>query len=172
MILRPALLEDAEALAHLGRISFCAAFEHLYQREDLDTFLTQSYAPDVVASQIADPKYTHRLAIEPDSEQLAGFIKMAQPSGYGEYSDASNPVALVQLYTDPARTGRGIGAALMDWALKFACDANHDAVQLSVWIENFGAQRFYQRYGFQKIADISFWVGQHRDDEFLYELKI
>ena len=24
------------------------------------------------------------------------------------------------------------------------------------------------RYGFEKIADIDFWVGQQRDDEFLY----
>ncbi|MEC8178679.1 MAG: GNAT family N-acetyltransferase, partial [Pseudomonadota bacterium] len=65
-----------------------------------------------------------------------------------------------------------IGAALMDWAMAEARERGHDAVQLSVWSENFGAQRFYQRYGFAKIADIDFWVGNHRDDEFLYELRL
>jgi ribosomal protein S18 acetylase RimI-like enzyme len=45
-------------------------------------------------------------------------------------------------------------------------------MQLSVYSENLGAQRFYQRYGFEHVADIDFWVGNHRDDEFLYELKL
>ena len=43
---------------------------------------------------------------------------------------------------------------------------------LSVYSENFGAQRFYQRYGFAKIADITFKVGDHYDPEYLYELKL
>ena len=47
-----------------------------------------------------------------------------------------------------------------------------DAVQLSVFSENYGAQRFYQRYGFAHVADIDFWVGNHRDHEFLYELAL
>jgi diamine N-acetyltransferase len=41
-----------------------------------------------------------------------------------------------------------------------------------VFSENYGAQRFYTRYGFGKIADITFEVGQHIDHEFLYELKL
>ena len=31
-----------------------------------------------------------------------------------------------------------------------------------------GCAGFYRRRGFAKIADIDFWVGQHRDDEFLF----
>ena len=47
-----------------------------------------------------------------------------------------------------------------------------DAVQLSVFSENFGAQRFYRRHGFAHVAEIDFWVGNHRDHEFLYELPL
>ena len=174
MILRPALLEDAEPLAKLGRETFCAAFEHLYKPSDLNAFLTEVYTPDVVAEEIAGPEYTHRLAtdIADDAEVLIGFCKMRAPSWYTEHSDAATPIALGQLYTDPARTGEGIGAALMDWALAEARERGHDAVQLSVYSENYGAQRFYARYGFTKIADIDFMVGNHRDDEFLYELRL
>ena len=31
---------------------------------------------------------------------------------------------------------------------------------------------FYQRYGFAKIADITFQVGEQLDPEFLYELRL
>ncbi|MFB0612467.1 GNAT family N-acetyltransferase [Aurantiacibacter poecillastricola] len=172
MILRPAYMDDAEALARLGRESFCAAFEHLYRPEDLSGFLEQVYSCQAVAGEIADPAITHQLAQDRQGGELTGFIKVKQPSPYVQHSSATSPLCLGQLYTDPARTGEGIGAALMDWCLGEARERGCDAIQLSVYSENFGAQRFYQRYGFAKIADIDFWVGEQRDHEFLYELRL
>ena len=169
-ILRPASNNDVAALAELSQASFCAAFEHLYSAENLATFLKQAYASEVVASEIADPAKTHQLAEGP--EGLIGYCKMTQPGGFVEHSDALRPIALNQLYTAPGLTGRGVGAALMDWAIAEARLRNCDAIQLSVWAENHGAQRFYERYGFTKIADIDFWVGSHRDDELLLELRL
>ena len=170
MILRPASLEDVPALAKLGRESFCAAFEHLYNPEDLATFLEQVYSEKSVREEVEGPECIHRLA--DDGDGLIGYCKMRQPSWYADDSDAENPIALGQLYTDGARTGEGIGAALMEWALAEARERDCDAIQLSVWSENFGAQRFYERYGFSKIKDIEFWVGNHCDHEFLYELRL
>lgn len=170
MILRPASLDDVPALAALGRTSFCAAFEELYRPEDLSAFLEQAYSEEAVAMEIAAPEYIHQLA--EDHTGLTGYCKMSSPSGYAQHSDAKNPIALGQLYTAPGMTGSGIGSALMEWALAEAREREADAVQLSVYSENFRAQRFYQRYGFAKIADIGFWVGKQRDAEFLYELRL
>lgn len=170
--LRPLTPDYVDTLAALGRSAFCAAFEHLYRPEDLNGFLDEVYAPAAITAEMEDARYDHCLAVDEQSGALTGFIKIKRPSDYGEYSDAKSPMALCQLYTDHSRTGEGIGAALMDWALAQARAGGHDAVQLSVWSENFGAQRFYRRYGFEKIADIFFWVGSHRDDEFLFELRI
>jgi ribosomal protein S18 acetylase RimI-like enzyme len=69
-------------------------------------------------------------------------------------------------------TRRVTGTALMDWALEPARAAGCDAVQLSVYSDNHAAQRFYARRGFAKIADIHFMVGTHRDEEFLFELRL
>lgn len=170
MILRAASLDDVPALAALGRDSFCAAFEELYRPDDLAVFLEQAYSERAVATEIAAPEYIHRLA--EDADGLIGFCKLRHPSWYAEHSGARNPIALGQLYTAPDKTGSGIGAALMEWALAEARERGCDAVQLSVYSENYGGQRFYQRYGFAKIADIGFWVGQQRDAEFLYELRL
>lgn len=170
MILRPATPDDTPALAKLGRTSFCAAFEHLYRPEDLAAFLEQVYSEETVAEEIADETITHRLA--DDGQRLLGYVKLRAPSWYADHSEAKNPIALGQLYTQPDLTGRGIGAALMDWAVEESIARGHDAIQLSVWSENFGGQRFYQRYGFAKIADIDFLVGEQVDDEFLYEKRL
>ncbi|KUO56989.1 MAG: acetyltransferase [Sphingomonadales bacterium BRH_c42] len=168
--LRQADPDDAPALAKLGRESFCAAFGHLYKPEDLAAFLEESHAEGAVAQAIADPANTYRLA--DDGARLLAFCKLCRPASFGNHSDAENPIALSQLYTRPELTGAGLGAALMDWALGEARSLGCDAIQLSVWSGNHAAQRFYARYGFAKIADIDFWVGSQRDDEFLYELRL
>ena len=41
-------------------------------------------------------------------------------------------------------------------------------IWISVWSENFGAQRFYARHGFAKVAEYEFPVGRQRDIEFMY----
>lgn len=170
MILRPASSSDAAALATLGRDSFVAAFGHLYAKDNLDAFLAAHKTEAAYAAKLADPG-TRAMLAEMDGV-LAGFCILTRPSEFASNSDATNPVALQQLYTDPGRTGEGIGARLMDWALAEARALEADAVQLSVWSGNLGAQRFYARYGFARIADIEFLVGSHRDEEFLLELRL
>ena len=168
--LRPAAMEDAPALANLARDSFVAAFGHLYRPDDLARFLGQDRTVEAYRAHI-DEQGTSIALAEADGA-LAGYALIHTPSEFRSKSDASFPLALHQLYCAPAATGRGIGAALIEWALGEARARGCDAVQLSVFSENFGAQRFYARYGFAKIADIDFWVGNHRDDEFLYELAL
>lgn len=170
MILRPAQPADAAPLAALGRDSFCAAFAHLYDPADLHQFLDEAYSVAAVSDEIANAAITYRLAEA--NGALVGYCKLRDPSPYGAHSDAAHPIALSQLYTAPDATGQGIGQVLMDWALEEARERGRDAVQLSVWSGNTGAQRFYARHGFTKIADIDFWVGTHRDDEFLLELRL
>lgn len=170
MILRPATLADAPALARLGADTFVAAFGHLYRPEDLAAFLAEVHDPEAVAREIAGDECTHRL-VEVEGS-LVAFCKLRYPTKFGEYTDARDPIELGQLYALPGHTGSGIGARLMDWALAHAREHGHDAVLLSVYAENFGAQRFYGRYGFGKIADITFRVGEHIDPEFLYELRL
>ncbi len=170
MIYRPATIDDAIALAKLGADTFVAAFGHLYRPEDLAAFLAEVHDPDAVAAEIAGDECTHCLVEEGGG--LVAFCKLRHPTKFTEHSDARDPIELGQLYALPGFTGRGVGAQLMDWALGVARERGHDAVLLSVYAENFGAQRFYQRYGFAKIADITFKVGDHLDPEYLYELKL
>lgn len=176
MILRPATTADVPALARLGRDSFVAAFGHLYSAENLNAFLEMVFSEEAVRGEIEGDECTHCFAEANASgaPRLLGYVKLRYPSWYADDSPtgARNPIALGQLYTQPDATGRGIGAALMEWAIAEARARGHDAIQLSVWAENYGGQRFYHRYGFAKVADIDFWVGDHRDEEFLYELRL
>lgn len=166
---RPATADDTPALARLGRESFVAKFGHLYKPEDLSRFLAEVHSEAAVAGAMADPLCLYRLAEDHD---LTGYCKLWLACGWPDHARGQRPIELKQLYTAPDTIGRGIGTALMDWALAEARARGADEIQLSVWSENLGAQRFYARYGFEKQADIHFAVGDQLDEEFLFSLML
>jgi ribosomal protein S18 acetylase RimI-like enzyme len=166
MILRAATSADIPALSRLGIDSFVATFGHLYRPEDLTAFLDEAHSTAAIAAELADPTRLYRLA-EADGT-LVGYCKLGLVCGFPEHARGRKVIELKQLYTDPARTGEGIGARLMDWALAEARGRGADEMQLSVWCDNAGAQRFYARYGFAKVADVTFRVGAQIDHEFLF----
>jgi ribosomal protein S18 acetylase RimI-like enzyme len=169
---RAATPDDAEALAELATDSFVAAFGHLYKPEDLAEFLRDYRSVAKYREHLADPRTRIQLA-EADG-RLAAYCLIVLDEHFEERPEPrpERPVFISQLYCAPGMAGHGLGAALMDWALAEARGWGADALRLSVFSENFGAQRFYQRYGFAHVADIDFWVGNHRDHEFLYELAL
>lgn len=166
MILRGATPADIPAIAALATASFVAKFGHLYSADNLSAFLAENLSEAAVATELANPERIYRLA-EADGA-LLGYCKIGLGCGFPAHAQGKRTMELKQLYTAPEATGRGIGAALMDWAMAELAARGADEVQLSVYAENHGAHRFYHRYGFAKVADITFRVGDHIDPEFLF----
>ncbi len=166
MILRSAKFADIPALSRLASESFVAKFGELYKPADLTTFLNDMLSEQAIAQELANPDRLYRLA-EADGE-LLGYCKIGFSCGFREEARGKRVMELKQLYTASAATGQGIGAALMDWAMAEFRARGADEVQLSVFAYNDGAHRFYQRYGFEKVADITFQVGEQHDPEFLF----
>lgn len=170
MILRPAAPADIPSLSRLGRESFIAKFGTLYRPEDLASFLTEVHSEPAVAAELGNPARLYCLAEEDDV--LVGYCKLGLACAWPQYARGRSAIEIKQFYTAPGLSGRGIGAALMDWALPTARARGADEIQLSVWSGNSGAQRFYARYGFEKVADIHFQVGEQLDEEFLFSLLL
>lgn len=166
LILRAATAADIPAISQLATDSFIAKFGHLYSAENLNAFLTESLSEAAIAAELVNPLRQYQLA-EADG-RLVGYCKIGLTCGFPEHARGANVLELKQLYTDPNATGMGIGGALMDWAMAQFAARGADEVQISVYAYNDGAHRFYRRYGFDKVADITFHVGDHVDPEFLF----
>ena len=69
-----------------------------------------------------------------DGERIIGLLILA-----GGWLD--------QLYVDPTVTGKGIGSSLVD----LAKDQQPEGLQLWTFASNVGAQRFYERHGFEAV---------------------
>lgn len=165
-MLRLATPVDVPALSDLGRRAFVAKFGHLYSAENLARFLDEAHAPATISAQLANPDM--QIAVIEQDGKITSFCKITRTSTLPPHTPANAPMELKQLYTDPDLIGRGHGARLMDWALAQARAWQADEMQLSVYADNPEAQRFYRRYGLEKVADITFAVGDHIDPEFLF----
>jgi ribosomal protein S18 acetylase RimI-like enzyme len=170
MILRPACTADIPALSRLGRESFVAKFAHLYRPEDLAEFLEGTHSVAAVAAELASPERLYQL-VERDGDLIA-YCKLSLACGWPQYARGQHAIEIKQFYTAAGLSGQGLGAAMMERVLAEARQRGADEIQLSVWSENFGAQKFYARYGFEKVADITFRVGEQLDEEFLFALML
>jgi diamine N-acetyltransferase len=167
MIVRDAMPADGTALSALGGRVFVETFGHLYRPEDLNAFLAQSYGPDGLAAKIGHPEFQVRVAL--DGEVPIGFARLGPVDFPGDWPEA---VELYQLYVDGQWHGRGVAAALMEWAIETARAAGHRRLVLSVYVDNHRARRFYARYGFVEVGRYGFPVGDQIDDDRIMALDL
>ena len=164
--IRRATPEDARTLADLGASTFVESFGHLYAPEDLQAFLDESHSQAAYAQGLADPRYALWIA-ERDDGTAIGYAQ-AGPCGLPHADVKPGDGELKRLYLTREAQGAGVGARLFEEALRWLERDGPRTLWISVWSENFGAQRFYTRYGFTKAGEYDFIVGRQRDHEFIY----
>jgi ribosomal protein S18 acetylase RimI-like enzyme len=166
--IRRAGLDDAPVLATLGARTFIESFGRLYSAEDLQAFLDESHTAAAYQRLLADPRYALWLA-EADGQAI-GYAT-AGPCGLPHAEAAPGDGELKRLYLLATAQGGGIGARLFEQALDWLERDGPRTLWISVWSENYGAQRFYARYGFEHVGEYEFIVGQQHDREFMFRRK-
>jgi len=83
--------------------------------------------------------------------------------------DPPRPDALEfgRLYFLPDYQQKGWGGKFIQIAFEHAKAHGFKDIILSVFSENIPAQNLYARYGFEKIGEYQFPVGDHLDDEWI-----
>lgn len=157
---RDATLDDAAAVADLFARCFVETFVHLYRPEDLDAFLGGVTAQSF-AEEIGDPDFAIRVA-EVGSEPI-GFVKLGPPGLPIETPPRT--LELRQIYVLKPWQGQGAAQPLYDWAESEARRRGAEHLQLTVYIENERARRFYERRGFADVGRYAFMVGKQADED-------
>ena len=162
--IRRAGADDADTLAALGAQTFVETFAHLYDPEDLRVFLAEAYGLERTRADLADPAKASWLV---EAGGLAIGYGSAGPCGLPHAQVTPACGELKRIYFLKDHQGGGLGKALfaevMAWLL---ADGVRD-IWIGVWSENFGAQRFYARQGFEKVGEYGFAVGKTVDREFI-----
>ena len=156
---------DAATLSAIGSETFTLTFGHLYPPEDLAAFLAESHSPASYAKLLDDARYG--LWLLEDGERAVGFA-VAGPCGLPHPEVAAADGELKRLYLWPEAQNSGCGGKLFAESIVWLQRNGPRRIWISVWSENFGAQRFYARHGFAKVAEYEFPVGRQRDIEYMF----
>jgi len=156
---------DAAALAELGGATFTETFGHLYPPEDLQAFLAKNHTPESWTRTLADPQRGIFLAEHPSGRKI-GFICVGACKLPVQDLEASAG-EIQQLYVFAEFHNLRLGTRLMELGLEWLASQGRSPLYIGVWSENYGAQRFYGRYGFTKVGEYGFPVGATVDREFI-----
>ena len=166
--IRRAELADAETVTDLGRATFLQTFVEgfaiPYPPEDLQAFMAHSYTASFNAPRLLDPQRAVWLA-EREGRPVAWAA--AGPAKLPHAEVAPGDGELEALYVLREAQGTGLSRALMETALAWLERDGPRRLWLAVWSGNLQAQRFYERYGFEKAGEYEFPVGRWRDLEFI-----
>jgi diamine N-acetyltransferase len=163
--IRRATPADASVLAPLGAATFSETFGHLYPPEDLQAFLGGSHSVDAWTRTLTDSQRAVWVAELADATPI-GFIVVGACKLPIENRE---PVAgeIQQLYVLARHHNLRLGSRLMEIGLEWLEAHGRAPLYVGVWSANFGAQRFYRRYGFDKVGEYGFPVGKTVDREFI-----
>jgi len=162
--IRRAGVDDAAALSALAARTFTETFGHLYPPEDLQHFLQEAYAVERQRVILAHPEYAVWLL---ERGGVAIGHAAAGPCGLPHADVQPGDGELKRLYLIKDEQSCGWGSRLLETALGWLERDGRRTLWLGVWSENFGAQRFYARYGFSRAGEYLFPVGATNDLEFI-----
>ncbi|MEO1707445.1 MAG: GNAT family N-acetyltransferase [Pseudomonadota bacterium] len=153
----------APVFASLGAVSFTQTFGHLYTSEDLHAFLETSHHVDLYGRLLRDPAFCLWLVM--DDGEAVGYA-VCGPSDLPVPNAPPNSGELCRLYMLQSAQGQGLGDQLLTQCMTWL-KAHFDHIFLSVYAENIRAQKLYTRFGFKKVHDYHYMVGNHADPEWI-----
>ena len=169
--IRFASVEDAEILSQIGWKSFHDAFaEHPANHpDDMKIYMDGAFATETIANELRETNTIYLIAeIE---TQAVGYAKLKTNSRENCVA-GEHPIELCRLYSLSEFIGKGIGKALMSKCLEFAEENENDIFWLGVWEYNFRAQKFYEKFGFEKCGEHIFQLGSDPQIDWVMQKSI
>ena len=163
--IRRATPDDAATLAPLGAATFTETYGHLYPPEDLQPFLAESHSAGMWTRRFAEPARAIWVATLADATPIAFIAAGACKLPVENLEPTAGEIQM--LYVLRLYHNLRLGSRLMDIGLEWLEVQRRSPLYIGVWSENLGAQRFYGRYGFNKVGEYGFPVGKTVDREFI-----
>jgi len=160
--------QEAALLADISRTSFFQTFAPDNTEENMSLFLQHQFTAERIILEMGQPGNTHLLALYHD--EPAGYIFLKQRSH--PLLESWDALEISRIYCLQAFQGKGVGKALMEYAIQFANQLKLDTLWLAVWKENAKALNFYNAFGFQIFGETDFMLGKDLQKDWLMSKPI
>jgi GNAT superfamily N-acetyltransferase len=140
----------------------------------IEKFIAQHLTAERFEEYVADPGRAVILA--EDAGRAVGYAMLV----HGEPYDADvravvthlPTTELSKIYVLPDAQGGAVAAALLEAAVEVAREVAAAGMWLGTNQHNTRAQRFYEKSGFRRVGTKRFWVGDHYEDDYVFELAV
>ena len=175
---RVATLLDVATVMQFGQQTFRDTFFAAagYSEEDITSYFESDYSLDRVKGWVTDDNTLLYIAVEvgeAGSNRIVGYLSVGGPSTLPHEGVSERTGEINKLYIAEDYKGKGIAQTLMMEGLKWfnreTCAFSGD-VYISVWSQNYRAQKFYAKYGAYKVADYLYPVGSTMDKEEVWKI--
>lgn len=146
--------------------------------ESVQKFIDANLTPERFEEYVGDQGRAVLLAEEDEGQDVVavGYVMLV----HGEPYDADvravvrhlPTTELSKIYVMPTAHGSGIARDLLAAALEIARDIGAAGMWLGTNQANARAQRFYLKSGFEQVGTKRFWVGDHYEDDYVFELAL
>lgn len=158
--IRPVAGHEINELRNIGESTFRETFEAQNTPENLASYLSKSFALEVVQKEYDDPSCDFYFAVVHD--EILGYLKL---------NLTADDVEIERIYVKSNAQGLGVGKALFLFAKEVSQTRKANSLWLGVWQENKKAIEFYKRQGLEVFDIRQFKLGSDLQDDFLMRIK-
>lgn len=155
--IRKAGISDVKIICALGVTTFYEAYFAFDDSKDLANYVLESFSREQIEKELKDKNSTFFIA--EIGAGAVGYAKLRE-NAPAECLEGENTVEIQRVYILEKMKGKRVGDALMKKCFEEARRKNYESVWLGVWEENLSARKFYQKYGFEKVGELTFPYGE------------
>lgn len=157
-------VSDVEQLQAISIKTFVNTFNDQNTEEDLKEYLDRAYNIKQLTfeiNQVGTAFYFLK-----DSGVIVGYLKINIDDAQ---SEKDNPLALEveRIYVLPEHKRKGYGKRLLAFAHTRAKELNRTSIWLGVWEHNHNALAFYERMGYQRVGEHTFYMGDDAQVDYI-----
>lgn len=155
---RRATPADLDLLLELGRRTVTDTFAQYNTPENMSAFLVKHYDRQHWQDDL-HAENTHFVIADLPHAPAAAFARLCH--GHKVPECVGDPAAwqIDKFYVDKPHIGAGLAHEMMQHCLNLISAAGAKTVYLSVWEHNARAFRFYQKWGFTRVGELIFPMG-------------
>lgn len=152
-------IKDIRQLQQIGRQTFYETFHPHNTVENMNHYLEKAFTEEKLVFELRNPNSEFFIA-EVDGE-VAAYLKINVGDAQTEPMEERD-LEIERIYILQGYQKIGLGKQLYQKAVERAQTLEKERIWLGVWEENTNALDFYEKMGFTRIGEHSFFMG---DDE-------
>lgn len=160
---------DIPLIIQLGIRTFCETFEEVTSESDLQKYLIKAFNHKQIETEFSN--WDSEFYLIKNNDIACGYMKLNYNNAQQEFKEPDG-MELARIYILERFKAKGIGKKAIEFCFNKANYLSKKYIWLGVWESNFQAIRFYEKYGFKKIGEHVFQVGNDSQKDILMKKNI